>query len=339
MSNSYKLSKRFYIVLIIVTVVITGLIFNKEIINIVNTILEIGKEKRVELFNSDLVTDKKYFLFTEDSAYAVYADKMTIKFSSKIKFNKEKEFEAILKSGNFREIINFYNLNVPEKINSYYLAEKVTDDFESSSINAPIMEANGEKYLDSRVLSEIFISRYYEIDYKNDGEENSISVDILNATEKEKYNTETARKLNKAGYSCLEINYGETLNNSVIISNKATMDELKKFVMTVNEKYIKTADEPPFTTASDIVFIAGAEKESKFTIEIYGEEKEKIFTILNAFDYSELKKSEGKKESDESFIRCSKIDYYTAYKISKITKIEKIVVEEMEENRIEIITN
>ena len=113
MSNSYKLSKRFYIVLTIVTVVTAGLIFNKEVINIVNAVLKIGKEKRVELFNSNSVTDKKYFVFTQDSAYAVYADKMIIKFSSKIKFNKEKEFETILKAGNFREIINFYNLNVP----------------------------------------------------------------------------------------------------------------------------------------------------------------------------------------------------------------------------------
>ncbi len=337
--KSYKLKKRFYAIIIIIVMVILVAIFRENIKSGIIAISKIGKEKRVEMFNPDIVKETSYFIFTKEDGYAVYADKMSIKFSKNLKFNKDKKFIEMLKAENYREIVNYYNLNVPEKINSYYLADNVSDDLDSYSINVPIIEVNGEHYIDSRVLSDIFIYRYYGIDYKESESEYKIYADIVNATEKEKYNGETVKKLRKVGYICKEVNYGEVLNHSVLINNKSTIDELKKFVLSVNEKYIKTEEEMPFSTTSDIVFIAGSENESRYTFKIYGKKKNELFRTLNALGYSELKRMEDEIDIKESFVRCSKKDYYTAYKVAKLAKIADIKTDSNDENEIEITIN
>lgn len=337
--KSYKLKKRFYVIMITALIAVIAFIFQEKIKSGITFISKIGKERRVELFNPEEVKEQNYFVFTRDNGYAVYADKMSVKFSKNIKFNKEKKFEEMLKSENYREIINYYNFTVPEKITEYYLAEKVSDDFDSAAIETPVIDVNGEKYIDSRVVSDIFIYRYYGIDYKKSKTEEKIYVDIINATEKERYNGETIRKLKNAGYSCKEVNYGEVLNYSVIVNNKSTEEEIKKFILTVNEKYIKTEEEPPFATAADLVFTAGSEKESGYIFEIYGKRRSEIAKTLTALGYSEIIKKEELKESSENMVKCSKKEYYTAYKIAKIAKIAKIVTDGMEENKIEIIIN
>ena len=340
MSNkSYKVKNRFYVILFLVAALVLGVIFKEDITKAVVKIGELGKEKKIENFNSDSTQNERYFVFTSDSGYAVYSDKMIVKFYKGVKFNKDKDFYLMLKSKNYREIINFYNFNVPEKIVTYYLAENVTDDFDSSSINVPAIDVGGTKYMDSRMLSEIFIYRFYEIDYKKGNEGNGISADILNATEKERYNGETVRKLRKAGYRCIEANYGESLNGSIIIGNKATSDELKKFVLTVNERYIKTESENPFATSSDIVFIAGSDKNSSYEIKISGKKKNEGYRILDALGYSKLIKTDDSRDNNKNYIRCNAKDYYTAYKISKILKIDTISLEEIDENKIEIVLN
>jgi hypothetical protein len=337
--KSYKLKKRFYVIMIIALVAVIGFIFQEKIKNGITFIAEIGKEKRVELFNPEEVKESAYFLFTKDNSYAVYADKMSIRFSKNIRFNKEKKLEEMLNAENYREIINYYNFNVPEKISTYYLAEKVTEDFDSASIKSPTIDVNGEKYIDSKILSDIFIYRYYRINYKESESDYKIYADIINATEKDRYNQETVKKLKKLGYSCREVNYGEVLNHSIVVNNKATIEEVKNFILTVNEKYIKIDNEPSFATTADIVFTAGSEKDSGYIFEIYGKKRDELLRTLTALEYFEIKKGDKSKDDKESLIRCNEKDYYTAYKISKIAKIEKIEIDEIEENRIEIIIN
>jgi len=294
--------------------------------------------KNVESKKIDIskIKSERYFIFTQDAGYAVYTGRFVLKLKGNFSFNKEKNFEKLMQQHSYTEIVNFFNFSVPEKISEYYFSDKVPEYIDKESIEIPTIYSQGVKYVDSTKLNMLFVALFYKILPTKTEQKKITTVDIINATSNENYIKNFKDKFLTKNYSCSYSNYGEIKNKSYVYNNGTTIEKMREFVMAIDEKYIKTAEEPPFATESEIIFIAGEEDEPEVKIAVYGDKKniKKMEKRLKELKYSKIEKRVEK--AVKTVIKYNKEDYFTAYKLSELTGIKAMEEENTLENMIEI---
>jgi hypothetical protein len=108
--------------------------------------------------------------------------------------------------------------------------------------------------------------------------------------------------------------------------------------MSLDSKYIKIKDKSKLPTPANAVVIIGRETEGILSINIYknGEIDKENYNKLNKNYYINLKTTVTKEKIEDTYIEYKAEDYYTAYKISKLLGIDKLVENKEISNKINI---
>ncbi len=334
----YRFNARFYVIITLICLAILYFNFKNEVNSYFAKSIEILKSVESKKTDISKINSDRYFIFTEDAGYAVYTGRFVLKLKGNFYFNKDKNFETLLKEHSYTEILNFFNFSVPEKIGEYYFPERVPSDIEREAIAIPTSYSEGVKYVDSAKLNMVFVTLFYGVSEKAVKEEKSemTTVDIINATSNEEYIKNFQEKFSAKEFSCSYSNYGESKSGSYIYNNGTAEGKMEEFIMAIDERYIKTSEEIPVNFQSEIIYIAGDSDGAEFTIAVIGEKKKvkKFEKKLKELKYENIKKSIEKAE--KTVIIYNKEDYFTAYKLSELTGIKEMEEDNTLENEIKI---
>lgn len=332
----YRFNSRFYVIISSLCLIVLYFSFKDKVNNYVERSFEVMKSVESKKIDISKIKSERYFIFTEDAGYAVYTGRFVLKLKGNFSFNKDKNFEKLMHEHSYTEIVNFFNFSVPEKISEYYFPDRFPVDIDRESIEIPTIYSQGVRYIDSTKLNMLFITLFYKIEQIKHEQTKITTVDVINATSDENYIKNFQEKFLTKNYSCSYSNYGEAKNGNYIYNNGTTAEKIREFVMAIDERYIKTAEEPPFAAESEIIFVAGESEEPGVKIAVYGDKKniKKIEKRLKELKYSNIEKSI--KNVEKTVIKYNKEDYFTAYKLSELTGVREMEEDSTLENMIEI---
>lgn len=332
----YRFNSRFYVIISFVLLIVIYFSFRDKVNNYIERSLEIMKSVESKKIDISKIKSERYFIFTEDAGYAVYTGRFVLKLKGNFSFNKDKNFEKLMQEHSYTEIVNFFNFSVPEKISEYYFPDRFPADLDKEAIELPTIYSQGVKYVDSTKLNMLFVALFYKMEPQEQKQLKLTTVDVINATSDENYIKNFQEKFLTKNYSYSYSNYGEAKSGSYIYNNGTTEEKMREFVMSIDDRYIKTAEESPLAAESEIIFIAGDRDEDGVKIVAYGDKKniKKVEKRLKELKYGNIEKHIEKVEKTE--IKYNKEDYFTAYKLSELIGVREMEEESTLENVIEI---
>lgn len=316
----YNIKPRFFIMLIVITVSI-GLYYYFQ-----------DRQENIVKSKSNNVIMKNYLLVDRNNLYYIY-EKLVFKLPKDLYFTKKKNLKIMIEKKNYKEIVNSSNYILPEKLEGYKYGkyEKLGD---VDLLDLPLIKSKNKIYIKSSSLNEIFVNDYYKIS----SEKKNVVIDVLNANGINGYASKTGNKIKKRfSYEYTAANYDSISEYSYIIENRLSRNNIKKIVTLLDEKYIKIKKDSSVPSMSDAVIVIGNEKVKDFKIKLTANSLKSLeYDSLKKNDYKNIKRYKSETRVKENEIRHNGEDYYIAYKISKILKINNLIEDNSLINTVDI---
>lgn len=279
---------------------------------------------------------KKYLVIGKENIFVVYDDKVSLKIPQDTYVGQEKMVLDYLNKKEYSELFQVIKSIFPEELEGYIVPKRNVDVATDYSVNIPTISNNNKNYILTSELNKVFINLYYgTINEKAD----NILIDILNASGKAGLSKKIGEKLQKDfGFRYNPATYEENSEYSYIINNNLSKKQVEDLIMSLDSKYIKIKDKSKLPTPANTVVILGRETEGILSINIYknGEIDKENYNKLNKNYYINLKTTVTKEKIEDTYIEYKAEDYYTAYKISKLLGIDKLVENKEISNKINI---
>lgn len=279
---------------------------------------------------------KKYLVIGKENIFVVYDDKVSLKIPQDTYVGQEKMVLDYLNKKEYSELFQVIKSIFPEELEGYIVPKRNVDVATDYSVNIPTISNNNKNYILTSELNKVFINLYYgTINEKAD----NILIDILNASGKAGLSKKIGEKLQKDfGFRYNPATYEENSEYSYIINNNLSKKQVEDLIMSLDSKYIKIKDKSKLPTPANAVVILGRETEGILSINIYknGEIDKENYNKLNKNYYINLKTTVTKEKIEDTYIEYKAEDYYTAYKISKLLGIDKLVENKEISNKINI---
>lgn len=279
---------------------------------------------------------KKYLVIGKENIFVVYDDKVSLKIPQDTYVGQEKMVLDYLNKKEYSELFQVIKSIFPEELEGYIVPKRNVDVATDYSVNIPTISNNNKNYILTSELNKVFINLYYgTINEKAD----NILIDILNASGKAGLSKKIGEKLQKDfGFRYNPATYEEKSEYSYIINNNLSKKQVEDLIMSLDSKYIKIKDKSKLPTPANAVVILGRETEGILSINIYknGEIDKENYNKLNKNYYINLKTTVTKEKIEDTYIEYKAEDYYTAYKISKLLGIDKLVENKEISNKINI---
>jgi hypothetical protein len=279
---------------------------------------------------------KKYLVIGKENIFVVYDDKVSLKIPQDTYVGQEKMVLDYLNKKEYSELFQVIKSIFPEELEGYIVPKRNVDVATDYSVNIPTISNNNKNYILTSELNKVFINLYYgTINEKAD----NILIDILNASGKVGLSKKIGEKLQKDfGFRYNPATYEENSEYSYIINNSLSQKQVEDLIMSLDSKYIKIKDKSKLPTPANAVVIIGRETEGILSINIYknGEIDKENYNKLNKNYYINLKTTVTKEKIEDTYIEYKAEDYYTAYKISKLLGIDKLVENKEISNKINI---
>lgn len=279
---------------------------------------------------------KKYLVIGKENIFVVYDDKVSLKIPQDTYVGQEKMVLYYLNKKEYSELFQVIKSIFPEELEGYIVPKRNVDVATDYSVNIPTISNNNKNYILTSELNKVFINLYYgTINEKAD----NILIDILNASGKAGLSKKIGEKLQKDfGFRYNPATYEENSEYSYIINNNLSKKQVEDLIMSLDSKYIKIKDKSKLPTPANAVVILGRETEGILSINIYknGEIDKENYNKLNKNYYINLKTTVTKEKIEDTYIEYKAEDYYTAYKISKLLGIDKLVENKEISNKINI---
>lgn len=279
---------------------------------------------------------KKYLVIGKENIFVVYDDKVSLKIPQDTYVGQEKMVLDYLNKKEYSELFQVIKSIFPEELEGYIVPKRNVDVATDYSVNIPTIINNNKNYILTSELNKVFINLYYgTINEKAD----NILIDILNASGKAGLSKKIGEKLQKDfGFRYNPATYEENSEYSYIINNSLSQKQVEDLIMSLDSKYIKIKDKSKLPTPANAVVIIGRETEGILSINIYknGEIDKENYNKLNKNYYINLKTTVTKEKIEDTYIEYKAEDYYTAYKISKLLGIDKLVENKEISNKINI---
>ncbi len=291
--------------------------------------------------NPELDKNSSYLIIGKENLIAVYQDKLAVKIPFDINIDKEKTFRELVSEKNEEEVLKTINKILPIPLTNYMRVKygQVNLNVKNSK-NIPETIIDNKRYIVTSSMYSMFDALYSNTKNKNEVNENII-VDILNANGINGYARKTGEKIKeKLGMKYNAANYENNLQESYIILNDISVDKAKEIVMQLNEKYMKIQQVPTIPTLANIVVVLGQEKDIDFKIKVVGENSGNVQGVIQELKtegYKNIESESGKNSAEDSVIEYASEDYFIAYKLSKILKIDNLIEKTELKNRINII--
>ncbi len=279
---------------------------------------------------------KKYLVIGKENIFVVYDDKVSLKIPQDTYVGQEKMVLDYLNKKEYSELFQVIKSIFPEELEGYIVPKRNVDVATDYSVNIPTISNNNKNYILTSELNKVFVNLYYgTINEKAD----NILIDILNASGKAGLSKKIGDKLQKDfGYRYNPATYEENSEYSYIINNSLSKKQVEDLIMSLDSKYIKIKDKSKLPTPANAVVILGRETEGILSINIYknGEIDKENYNKLNKNYYINLKTTVTKEKIEDTYIEYKSEDYYTAYRISKLLAIDKLVENKEITNKINI---
>lgn len=279
---------------------------------------------------------KKYLVIGKENIFVVYDDKVSLKIPQDTYVGQEKMVLDYLNKKEYSELFQVIKSIFPEELEGYIVPKRNVDVATDYSVNIPTISNNNKNYILTSELNKVFINLYYgTLNEKAD----NILIDILNASGKAGLSKKIGEKLQKDfGFRYNPATYEEKSEYSYIINNSLSQKQVEDLIMSLDSKYIKIKDKSKLPTPANAVVIIGRETEGILSINIYknGEIDKENYNKLNKNYYINLKTTVTKEKIEDTYIEYKAEDYYTAYKISKLLGIDKLVENKEISNKINI---
>lgn len=291
--------------------------------------------------NPELDKNSSYLIIGKENLIAVYQDKLAVKIPFEINIDKEKTFRELVDEKNEEEILSTINKILPVPLTNYMRVKygQVNLNVKNSK-NIPETIIDNKRYIVTSSMYSMFDSLYSNSKNKNEINENII-VDVLNANNINGYARKTGERIKeRLGMKYNAANYENSMEESYIILNDISTDKAQDIVMQLNEKYLKIQQIPTVPTLANIVVVLGKEDNIDFSIEVMGENANSVKNVadeLKSEGYKNIKSETEKSKADDSVIEYSPEDYFIAYKISKLLKIDNLIEKSELKNKINVI--
>jgi hypothetical protein len=292
--------------------------------------------------NAEITTWDRYMLLGKENIFLVYEDKLAIKIPYEISINKEKTFRELVDGKKYSKILEEINTIFPEKIERYKVVKFGEINIKATNQkNIPENLIEDKKYIATSLIEDIFNEYYREKPIFKEINNNEIIVDILNANGKAGYARLTGEKLkNGLGLRYNAANYENQSEYSYIILNNLSMKKAEEIIDKVNEKYFKLKEENNVPTLANLVIVLGKEQMHLLEVNLIGNEKKisQVNQQLKKLGYKDIKNRKSE-ESHENRIEYHPEDYFTAYKLSKNLRIEKLMENKNLKEKINVFLN
>ncbi len=291
--------------------------------------------------NPELDKNSSYLIIGKDNLIAVYQDRLAVKIPFDINIDKEQTIRELVNNKNEEEVLKVVNKILPVSLNNYMRVNygQVKLNVRNSK-NIPETIIDNKRYIVTSSMYSMFDSLYNNAKNKNEVNENII-VDVLNGNDINGYARKTGERLKeKLGVKYNAANYENNLDESYIILNDISVDKAQEIVMQINEKYLKIQQVPSVPTLANIVIVLGKEKNIDFSIDVTGDNDDKIKSAvenLKKDGYKNIKSETDKSKVESSIIEYAPEDYFIAYKISKVLNIDNLIEKSDLKNKINII--
>lgn len=304
--------------------------------------LSAGLAYNIQKENKEVAEWDRYMLLGKENIFVVYEDKLAIKIPYDLHRDKDKTFGELAKAKNYQEILEELNAILPEKIEKYKSVKfgKIDLDVENAK-NVPENIIDSKKYIATSSIEGLFNEYYRDKPQMEEIANSEIIVDILNANGRAGYARLTGEKLKKdMGLRYNAANYENQTDYSYVIVNKLTMEKSAEIVEKLNEKYFKIKEESNVPTLAHIIVVLGKEQNQPFEVNLSGDEKKisEASQQLRKLGYKGVKSIKGQ-AADEAAVEYNPEDYFTAYKLAKSLKIEKLVENKGLKEKINIVLN
>lgn len=291
--------------------------------------------------NPELDKNSSYLIIGKENLIAVYQDKLAVKIPFDINIDKEKTFRELVDEKNEEEVLGTVNKILPIPLTNYMRVKygQVNLNVKNSK-NIPETIIDNKRYIVTSSMYSMFDSLYNNTKNKNEVNENII-VDVLNANDINGYARKTGERIKeKLGMKYNAANYENNMEESYIILNDISVDKAQDIVMQLNEKYIKIQQVPTVPTLANVVVVLGKEKNIDFTINVTGNNTKDIQNIvqeLKGEGYKNIATETMKGTIEKPVVEYSSEDYFIAYKLAKILKIDNMIEKSDLKNKVNII--
>lgn len=294
---------------------------------------EMQKGKVGTYFTEQTMPDEKYLSIFSNKVYLVYGDKMAIECDTKTLVKKGVSIETLINNEKYKELLNYLNTIMPEKMERYFLGKEI--EIDGAIVEMPYIETESGKYIGSVVLNEIFDENYYQT---KETAASKLIVDIMNGTGDAKYAERIGKFLTKKyGYTINNTENEEKTTYTYITPLEIDEEELKTLIRGMREKYIKRGNEPQMNTMANVVVVMGNDKVNDFKIKVISQNGAGVhFGKLKARGYTGLEKIKRKDMPEEDKIVYTGEDYYTALKIAELLGINVFEQDDTKKNIIEV---
>lgn len=289
--------------------------------------------------NKDLEKWTRYAIIGRNNVIVVYEDKLSVKIPFDVQVNKETTLEDLVKTKNYKMIMESINNFLPEKVENYKVIKYGKVDIKTkNSRNIPEMVIDDQKFVLTSGTQAMFSDLYGNKRINS----SNLVVDILNANGIGGYARRTGEQLKKDfNITYTAANYENNTEYSLIKINNIPKDVLDNILTDINEKYFKVKENTDIPTLASVVLVLGKEKNIDFKIDVKGtgDQAKLIEKELIREGYKNIILKNEIKGIEQPVIEYNKEDYYTAIKLSKKLKIANMLENNSLRNKINILVN
>ncbi|MGL5125739.1 MAG: LytR C-terminal domain-containing protein [Fusobacteriaceae bacterium] len=295
--------------------------------------------KNINDKNSSIGEHSRYLIFGKENIIAVYEDKMAIKIPYEIQVDKKETFKDLVKMKNYDKALEVLNKNFPEKISVYRVVKYGNVELEAENMkNVPETTIDDKRYILNSSLDSMFKEMYSTVEKETVSYSEAV-IDVLNAKGKSGYARTVGEKLKKKlGIKYNAANYEKKSEESFIIINNFSKEQVEEIVSQLDEKYLKVQKSSNLPTLANLIIVLGNENDPEFEIDIYGksEDNEKILKTLKDSGYKKLKGISTNEKNERDVIEYGEDDYFIAYKIGEKLNIKNLVKKDEYKDKIRI---
>lgn len=295
--------------------------------------------KNINDKNSSIGEHSRYLIFGKENVIAVYEDKMAIKIPYEIQVDNKETFGDLIKLKNYDKVLDVLNKVFPEKVSVYRVVKYGSIELETENMkNIPETTIDNKRYILNSSLDSMFKEMYKDTEGTTVPYEEAV-IDILNAKGKSGYARTVGEKLKKAlGVKYSAANYEKNSEDSFLIVNNLSREQVEKIVSELDEKYFKIQNSSSLPTLSNLVIVLGNENDPTLEIDIYGksEDNSRVQKTLKDSGYKKLKVINTNEKNERDVIEYGEDDYFIAYKIGEKLNIKNLVKKEDYKDTIKI---
>ena len=295
--------------------------------------------KNINDKNSSIGEHSRYLIFGKENIIAVYEDKMAIKIPYEIQVDKKETFKDLVSLKNYDKALEVLNKILPEKISVYRVVKYGNIELAAENMkNIPETTIDDKRYILNSSLDLMFKEMYSTVEKEKVSYTEAV-IDILNAKGKSGYARTVGEKLKKKlGVKYNAANYEKNSEESFLIINNFSKEQVEEIVSQLDEKYLKVQTSSNLPTLANLIIVLGNENDPVFEIDIYGkaEDNEKVLKTLKDSGYKKLKVINTNEKNERDVIEYGEDDYFIAYKIGEKLNIKNLVKKDEYKDKIRI---